>query len=174
MNRGTRVADKGSQREPSCVRLSEHTQASDFSGETVRRITKAALGGLAGCALVLGGMASASGASRCSTYEWEISKDSSRSFTHRRICRETTEPHATDFTFDTAQGDASLTSKVPHLLADHESKASTAPHRSVIRISSTRHWLALATQLWQYRGVTAVSLPDRVGGSAAAQPGGLM
>ena len=35
---------------------------SDSRGDTVRRITKAALGGLAGCALVLGGTQAASGA----------------------------------------------------------------------------------------------------------------
>ena len=44
------------------VRMSGHTQASDSRGDTVRRITKAALGGLAGCALVLGGTQVASGA----------------------------------------------------------------------------------------------------------------
>jgi hypothetical protein len=41
--------------EESCVRLSGHTHASDSRGDTVRRITKAALGGLAGGALILGG-----------------------------------------------------------------------------------------------------------------------
>ena len=39
----------------SCVRISGHTHASDSRGDTLKRITKAALGGLAGCALVLGG-----------------------------------------------------------------------------------------------------------------------
>ena len=42
--------------------LSAHTQASDFLGGKVRRITKAALGGIAGFALVLGGTQVASGA----------------------------------------------------------------------------------------------------------------
>ena len=35
---------------------------SDSRGDTLKRITKAALGGLAGCALVLGGTQAASGA----------------------------------------------------------------------------------------------------------------
>jgi Cu/Zn superoxide dismutase len=47
--------------EASRVRISEHTQASDSRGDTLRRITKAALGGVAGCALVLGGTQAASG-----------------------------------------------------------------------------------------------------------------
>src|SRR5215211_441881 len=47
--------------EASCVRLSAHTHASDSRGDTLRRITKAALGGVAGCALVLGGTQAASG-----------------------------------------------------------------------------------------------------------------
>jgi superoxide dismutase, Cu-Zn family len=42
--------------------MSEQTHAFDSRGDTVRRITKAALGGLAGCALVLGGTQVASGA----------------------------------------------------------------------------------------------------------------
>jgi hypothetical protein len=50
-----------SREEPSYVRISEHTHASDSRGDTVRRFTKAALGGLAGCALVLGGTGVASG-----------------------------------------------------------------------------------------------------------------
>jgi Cu/Zn superoxide dismutase len=48
-------------REGSHVRIPEHTQASDSRGDTLRRITKAALGGLAGCALALGGTQIASG-----------------------------------------------------------------------------------------------------------------
>jgi hypothetical protein len=44
------------------VRLSGHTQASDFSGGLVKRLTKAAIGGLAGCALALGITGVASGA----------------------------------------------------------------------------------------------------------------
>jgi Cu/Zn superoxide dismutase len=44
------------------VRISERTHASDSRGDTLRRITKAALGGVAGCALVLGGTQAASGA----------------------------------------------------------------------------------------------------------------
>jgi len=47
--------------EESCVRISGHTHASDSRGDTLRRITKAALGGVAGCALVLGGTQAASG-----------------------------------------------------------------------------------------------------------------
>jgi hypothetical protein len=47
--------------EASCVRISEHTHASDSRGDTLRRITKAALGGVAGCALALGGTQVASG-----------------------------------------------------------------------------------------------------------------
>jgi hypothetical protein len=48
-------------REPSYVRIFEHTHASDSRGDTVRRITKAALGGLAGCALILGTTQAANG-----------------------------------------------------------------------------------------------------------------
>jgi Cu/Zn superoxide dismutase len=46
----------------SYVTIFEHTQEFDSRGDTVRRITRAALGGLAGCALVLGGTELASGA----------------------------------------------------------------------------------------------------------------
>lgn len=38
-----------------------NTQASDFSGANVKHMTKAALGGLAGCALILGATQAASG-----------------------------------------------------------------------------------------------------------------
>ena len=41
--------------------LPAHTQASHFSGENVKRISKAALGGLAGCGLILGATLTASG-----------------------------------------------------------------------------------------------------------------
>ena len=103
MNRGTRVTDKRSQRRASYVRLSEHTQASDFSGETVRRITKAALGGLAGCALVLGGTQAASGACRLdsqsgiSRADWPLTR-TKRPLTGR------TEPMTG--AFDSATGEA--------------------------------------------------------------------
>jgi hypothetical protein len=47
--------------ETTYVRIFGLTLASDSRGDTLRRITKAALGGLAGCALVLGGTQLASG-----------------------------------------------------------------------------------------------------------------
>jgi superoxide dismutase, Cu-Zn family len=59
-----------SREEPSYVRISEHTHASDSRGDTVRRITKATLGGLAGCALVLGATQAAIGDSPQVVYEW--------------------------------------------------------------------------------------------------------
>jgi Cu/Zn superoxide dismutase len=43
---------------------------SDSRGDTLRRITKAALGGLAGCALILGATQAASGESPKIVYEW--------------------------------------------------------------------------------------------------------
>jgi hypothetical protein len=52
---------KRTQRSGSYAKLSEHTQAFGFSGETLRGITKAAIGSLAGFALVLGGTQVASG-----------------------------------------------------------------------------------------------------------------
>jgi Cu/Zn superoxide dismutase len=48
-------------RAPTCVRLSGHTHASDSRGDTLRRIIKAALGGVASCALILGATQAATG-----------------------------------------------------------------------------------------------------------------
>ena len=52
------------------ARLPAHTQASHFSGENVKRISKAALGGLAGCALILGATLTASGEPPPTVYKW--------------------------------------------------------------------------------------------------------
>jgi hypothetical protein len=57
----THVRTDVARSEESYVRISGHTHASDSRGDTLRRITKAALGGLAGCALTLGGVQAASG-----------------------------------------------------------------------------------------------------------------
>jgi hypothetical protein len=67
----THVTDECQRSETSCVRLSGHTHASDSRGDTLRRITKAALGSLAGCALVLGGTQLASGDSAVLEYSYD-------------------------------------------------------------------------------------------------------
>jgi superoxide dismutase, Cu-Zn family len=57
-------------RGPSHVRICEHTHASDSRGDTLRRITKAALGGVASCALILGGAQAATGALPIDSYSY--------------------------------------------------------------------------------------------------------
>jgi hypothetical protein len=72
---------------------------SDSRGDTLKRITKAALGGLAGCALVLGAtqVASSESAVLEYNYTWE-----NKDVVDLRAGEAATEPHAT--TFDAAFG----------------------------------------------------------------------